>query len=258
MKKIILITLLFIPSLISIAQNQDEFYSLGTAIGVSKTFIGHDQNPINGKVTDSDGKLRPFESSPNIWGIVLLWEWNETGIWAINMGIKSQLCDDVFYMVKRAKNTNSTDPESPWFSSFFELNCGLNVFYDRTIRAAAGISGNAFIVEAWDNQGDYLAQRGTYINLGPYFSGDYMLSKELLLKLGVSVTVPVSKNVEVSTAKKPVFINFTPGIMMNNGFFLGIDYTIISGLEDSAPGKVGTSLSASRLELKLALFTDFL
>jgi len=56
MKKIILIHSFVIQSLVLFAQNQDEFYSLGTAIGVSKTFIGYSLSPVNGKVTDSDGK----------------------------------------------------------------------------------------------------------------------------------------------------------------------------------------------------------
>lgn len=256
MKRIILIFLLLAPSLIVVAQNQDVFYDIGNFWGVAKTFIEHDLNPINGKVTDSDGKLRPYKNDPNIWGLSILMEWNQTGKWAFNMSIKSHFIDDFIYMLGRIKNNEDTDPESPWFYSFLELNCGLNVFYNQTTRIAAGLSSNIFHLEFWDNKGEFNDQRGTYINLGPYFNGDYLLSDDIMLKLGFSFTVPVSAGTEVNGAKKPSFINFTPGIMMKSGLYFGIDYTLISGLEDSA--KTGTKLSGSRFELKLGLFTNIL
>ena len=256
MKRILLVILFLAPSFISKAQNQDAFYDIGNFWGVTKTFINHDLKPLNGKVTDSDGKLRPYESNPNIWGVTLLMEWNQTGNWAYNMSIKSHFIDDFIYMLGRIKNKEATDPESPWFYSFLEMNCGVNVFYNQTTRAAAGISSNIFHLEFWDSKGEFNDQRGTYVNLGPYISGDYLLSENIMLKMGFSFTVPVSAGTEVSGAKKPSFISFTPGIMMKSGLYFGIDYTMIQGLEDSA--KAGTSLSASRFELKLGLFTDIL
>ncbi len=256
MKRILLVLLFLAPSFILKAQSQDDFYDIGNFWGVTKTFINHDLKPLNGKVTDSDGKLRPYESSPNIWGVTLLMEWNQTGMWAYNMGIKSHFIDDFIYALRRIKNKETTDPESPWFYSFLEMNCGLNVYYDKSTRAAAGISANVFHLEFWDSKGEFNDQRGTYINIGPYVNGDYLLSEIIMLKMGFSITVPVRATTEVSGSKKPIFINFTPGIMMKSGLYFGIDYTIFQGLEDSA--KAGTSLSGSRFEFKLGLFTNIL
>ena len=256
MKRIFLVLFLLTTSLICFAQSQDDFYDFGNFWGVTKTFIGHDLNPVNGKVTDSDGKLRPYKNDPSIWGITLLMEWNQTGKWAYNMSIKSHFIDDFIYMLGRVKNREATDPESPWFYSFLEMNCGLNVFYNQSTRTAVGISSNIFHLEFWDSKGEFNDQRGTYINLGPYINGDYLLSNDIMLKMGFSITVPVSAATEVSGSKKPIFINFTPGIMMKSGLYFGIDYTLISGLEDSA--KAGTKLGGSRFELKLGLFTNIL
>lgn len=258
MKRLFIILLFLAPSLTSFAQYQDKFYNIGNFWGVTKTFIGHNLNPINGKVTDSDGKLRPYEANPNIWGVTILMEWNQTGMWAYNMSIKSHFIDDFIHALSRIKNKQVTDPTSPWFFSFLEMNCGVNVYYDKSTRAAAGLSSNIFFLEFWDSNGEFNAQRGTYINLGPYINGDYLLSDDIMLKMGFSITVPVSAGTEVTGAKKPIFINFTPGVMMKSGLYFGIDYTIIQGLEDSASGKTGTSLSGSRFEFKLGLFTDIL
>ncbi|MFH0991585.1 MAG: hypothetical protein V1799_16385 [bacterium] len=255
MRKLSLIILMLLPFMISTAQYQDEFYNNGTAIGVCYTSIGHNMTPVRGKVTTSDGE-RPYKSSGSMFGFTLFTEWNQTGAWKYNWSYKSHFIDDFVAILQAIKNMNDANKEaSPWFYCFLEANNGLNVYYDRSTRVAAGLSFNIFQLEFWASNGEYNAQRGLYFNFGPYVNGDYMLSNDLLLKMGFSTTFPVSG---VKGAKKPVFINFTPGIMMNNGLYFGIDYTIISGLEDSAPGKTGTSLSGSRFELKFALFTDIL
>ncbi len=259
MKKLFIILIALFPVLSSIAQYQDEFYNLTGAIGVSKTFINHSMNPPGGKVIDSEGHSKNYEPSSSIWGITLFTEWNQTGMWAYDISIKSNFIDDFIGILQAIKNRDDqTKLISPWFYCFLEINNGLNVYYDRKTRIAAGLSANIYQLEFWQSDESFNAQRGLFTNLGPYLNGDYLLTNDLLLKMQLSLTFPILAGMEVKTAKKPFFINIYPGIMMSNGLFFGIDYTIIMGLEDSASGKAGTSLSGSRLELKLAWFNDFL
>ncbi|MCX7874834.1 MAG: hypothetical protein N2321_01565 [Melioribacteraceae bacterium] len=256
MKKIILFFLLITSSFVK-PQYQDEFYNYPFAFGIVKTFIMHSLNPIGGIVTTSEGE-RKYEKNPTAFSITLWNEWNQTGKWAFNLIFKSQFLNDFVPVIVSAINSQDENKSTgPWFCSILEFNCGLNFYYDRTTRAAAGLSANSFVVNIWDSQGNYNAQRGSYMNLGPYINGDYLLSNEWMLKGSFQMVFPVVKFNEVKEAKNPYFVNFTTGIMNNNGLYFGIDYTIILGMTDSATKKEGPSLSGSRLEIKLAWFLDF-